>query len=219
MAKKHNTSQIPKQSKPLLSFGTKVFLGVSAFALAIALLLIILSYCTTMTQPLQNNQNTTSNSTIVVFETTKGNFEIELFDAQMPNTTANFKSLIAKKFYDGTRFHRVIKDFMIQGGDPLSKDLNMMTRWGTGGSQKIRDEFAKGLSNKRGTIAMANAGPNTGSSQFFVNVVNNNYLDGKHPVFGKVISGMDVVDAISLVNTTRDGRPLQEVVLNKVYIK
>jgi peptidylprolyl isomerase len=213
--KKQKLIKHTEEQKSFFSFRMNVFLGVIAFALLTTLLLILLNYC--CMADISNPQS--SNTTIVVFETTKGTFEIELFDAQMPITTSNFKTLVQNKFYDGTRFHRVIKDFMIQGGDPLSKNLSLSNRWGTGGSKPIKDEFAKGLSNKRGTIAMANAGPNTGSSQFFVNVVNNNYLDGKHPVFGKVVSGMDVVDAISLVSTTRDGKPLQEVVLTRVYLK
>lgn len=155
-----------------------------------------------------------------VFETTMGTFKVELLESQMPITTKNFMDLAEKSFYGHTKFHRVIDGFMIQGGDPLSKDDSLKSRWGTGGpGYKIKDEFAKGLSNTRGTIAMANAGPNTGGSQFFVNVVDNTFLDGKHPVFGKVIEGMKVVDEIVAVETDGQDRPVQDVVVKKVTIQ
>ncbi len=147
----------------------------------------------------------------VIFETSAGNFKIELFDREMPITTDNFKKLAAEGFYNGTIFHRVIKDFMIQGGDPKGN--------GTGGpGYSIKDEFSKNNRNDRGTIAMANAGPNTGGSQFFINVVNNNYLDRKHPVFGRVTEGMDVVDAISKVKTDRNDKPVTPVIVKSVKI-
>ncbi len=147
----------------------------------------------------------------VIFETSAGNFKIELFDREMPITTDNFKKLAAKGFYNGTIFHRVIKDFMIQGGDPKGN--------GTGGpGYSIKDEFSKNNRNDRGTIAMANAGPNTGGSQFFINVVNNNYLDRKHPVFGRVTEGMEVVDAISKVKTDRNDKPVTPVIVKSVKI-
>ncbi|MBI2581937.1 peptidylprolyl isomerase [Candidatus Woesearchaeota archaeon] len=155
-----------------------------------------------------------------VFETNLGTFELELFESQMPITTKNFIDLAEKGYYDNTKFHRVIEDFMVQGGDPLSKDNSKKNYWGTGGpGYKIKDEFAKGLSNVRGTIAMANAGPNTGGSQFFINVVDNTFLDGKHPVFGKVVEGMDVVDEIVSVETDGQDRPVEDVVVKKITIK
>jgi peptidylprolyl isomerase len=124
----------------------------------------------------------------------------------MPVTAGNFESLVKKGFYDGVIFHRVIDGFMIQGGDP--------TGTGTGGpGYMIRDEFTGPSRNDRGTVSMANAGPNTGGSQFFINLVNNNFLDGRHPVFGKVVEGMDVVDAISRVKTGPGDRPLQDVTI------
>lgn len=155
-----------------------------------------------------------------VFETNQGTFTIELFEDKMPITTKNFIDLAEKGFYDNTKFHRVIKGFMIQGGDPLSKDNSLKPRWGTGDQgYKIKDEFADGLSNVRGTIAMANAGPNTGGSQFFINVVGNTFLDGKHPVFGKVVEGMEVVDDIVGVETDGQDRPVEDVVVEKVSIQ
>ena len=156
---------------------------------------------------------------IATVQTNKGTFKIELFEGKMPITTKNFIDLANKGFYDGTRFHRVIPQFMIQGGDPLTKDLNKKKMWGTGGpGYEIKDEFVKGLSNVRGTISMANHGPNSGGSQFFVSVVDNTFLDGKHPVFGKVVEGMDVVDKISLTQRNSQDQPVQDVVVEKVTI-
>jgi peptidylprolyl isomerase len=140
----------------------------------------------------------------VRLETTIGNITIAL-DPSMPVTTGNFETLVKKGFYDGVIFHRVIDGFMIQSGDPTGTGLG-------GPGYTIQDEFAMNNRNDRGTIAMANAGPNTGGSQFFINLVNNNYLDKKHPVFGKVVAGMDVVDAIAKVQTERT-RPLQNVTI------
>jgi peptidylprolyl isomerase len=146
------------------------------------------------------------------FQTNQGEFVVDLFDKEMPVTAGNFIKLAEKGFYNGVIFHRVIKDFMIQGGDP--------TGTGTGGpGYVIKDEFTKNNRNDRGTISMANAGPNTGGSQFFINVVNNNYLDKKHPVFGKVSSGMEIVDKISKIKTDSQDRPLSKVVINKILIE
>ncbi len=137
-------------------------------------------------------------------ETSMGNIIIAL-DPAMPVTSGNFEALVEKGYYNGVIFHRVIDGFMIQGGDPT----------GTGSSGPgyvIKDEFAANNRNDRGTVAMANAGPNTGGSQFFINLVNNNYLDKKHPVFGKVVEGMDIVDKIAKVQTSGN-RPLQNVTI------
>ncbi|KJE49001.1 MULTISPECIES: peptidylprolyl isomerase [Acidiplasma] len=150
--------------------------------------------------------------TNVILSTTMGDIEIELFDNDMPITAGNFKKLVEKGFYNNTIFHRVIADFMIQGGDPTGTGMG-------GPGYTIKDEFTKNNRNDRGTIAMANAGPNTGGSQFFINTVNNNYLDKMHPVFGRVVKGMDVVDKISRVKTDRNDRPLQDVIIKKAYIK
>jgi len=155
----------------------------------------------------------------VVLHTTKGDITIALAN-DMPITTGNFEKLVKSGFYDGTRFHRVIANFMIQGGDPLTKDPSKAAYWGTGDpGYKIKDEFTDHNANNRGTIAMANAGPNTGGSQFFINTVNNNFLDTKHPAFGKVIAGMDVVDAISMTATGPGDRPLQDVIITKAEMK
>jgi peptidylprolyl isomerase len=144
-----------------------------------------------------------SQGTIVKLETTKGDIVIQLY-SQMPVTAGNFEKLVKQGFYNGVIFHRVIDGFMIQGGDPEGT--------GAGGpGYEIKDEFKGEQKNNRGTIAMANAGPNTGGSQFFINLVNNNFLDGKHPVFGKVIEGMDVVDAIAKVETDAGDKPVEDV--------
>jgi peptidylprolyl isomerase len=139
-----------------------------------------------------------------------GNITIAL-DPEMPITTGHFESLVARGFYNGVIFHRVMDGFMIQGGDP--------TGTGTGGSgSPIPDEFTSNNRNNRGTVAMANAGPNTGDSQFFINLVNNNYLDKKHPVFGTVVEGMDVVDLIAKTRTGPGNRPLQNVTILKASL-
>jgi len=142
---------------------------------------------------------------LVRLETNMGNITIAL-DPSMPITAGNFETLVKKGYYDGVIFHRIIDGFMLQGGDP--------TGTGRGGpGYVIKDEFTKNNRNDRGTISMANAGPNTGGSQFFINLVNNNFLDSKHPVFGKVVEGMDVVDKIAKVKTDADDRPLQNVTI------
>jgi len=142
---------------------------------------------------------------LVKLETNMGNITIAL-DPAMPITAGNFETLVKKGYYDGVIFHRVINGFMIQGGDP--------TGTGSGGpGYVIKDEFLKSNRNDRGTISMANAGPNTGGSQFFINLVENNFLDTKHPVFGKVVEGMDVVDKIAKVKTGPGDRPLQNVTI------
>ena len=147
-----------------------------------------------------------SKHTKVELDTTKGKIVLELYTGEMPITAGNFVALVKKGFYDGVIFHRVISGFMIQGGDP--------TGTGTGGpGYEIKDEFT-GTNldrNDRATISMANAGPNTGGSQFFINLVDNRGLDGKHPVFGKVVEGLEVVDAIGNVETDSRDRPIEEV--------
>ena len=152
------------------------------------------------------------------FETSMGTFTVELSD-KTPITTQNFVDLASKGFYDGTKFHRVIPAFMLQGGDPLTKDNTLKRQWGTGGpGYEIRDEFDSSLRNVRGTLAMANHGPGTGGSQFFINVVDNVHLNNKHTVFGRVTTGMDVVYTISNVDTDSGDRPKEDVVV-KVIIK
>ena len=180
--------------------GTKIRLGIGIAIFIIVILILLIIFIP------KGNQMTQ-----VKLETSQGNIVIKLYD-DMPVTTANFKSLVKQEFYDGVIFHRIIDGFMIQGGDPQGT--------GAGGpGYKIQDEFATPVHpNSRGTISMANAGPNTGGSQFFINLVDNNFLDSKHPVFGEVVEGMDVVDKIAKVETDGSDRPLEEVVIIKANI-
>ena len=151
--------------------------------------------------------------------TTKGAIVIELND-QTPNTSANFAKLAQEGFYNGVKFHRVIKGFMIQCGDPLTKDDSQMAMWGTGGpGYSFADEITPENSNAEGTISMANSGPNTNGSQFFINCNDNNFLDTKHTVFGKVVEGMDVVTTIEMTPTTPGDRPLEAIVVESVTIE
>jgi len=151
-------------------------------------------------------------NTRVKLETSQGDIIIELY-SEMPVTTGNFKKLVEEGFYDGIIFHRVIDGFMLQGGDPMGT--------GSGGpGYQITDEFT-GTDldrNNRGTISMANSGPNTGGSQFFINLVDNNFLDGRHPVFGKVVEGMDIVDKIGELETDSQDKPLEEVKILKAVV-
>ena len=150
---------------------------------------------------------------IAVFETNKGTFEIELFEDKVPVTTKNFIDLVDKGLYNGLIFHRVIDGFMIQGGDPEGTGMG-------GPGYTIPDEFNKDLRHdSEGILSMANAGPNTGGSQFFITLVATPWLDGHHAVFGKVIEGMDVVRAIGKVKCDGRDKPLEDVVINKVTIK
>lgn len=152
--------------------------------------------------------------------TSKGDIAVEFLEAQAPNTVANFVKLAKEGFYDGTKFHRVIRDFMIQGGDPLTKDESMSDRWGTGGpGYQFADEISLSNKNDRGTISMANAGPNTNGSQFFINVSDNNFLDGKHTVFGRVVSGMEVVTDIERTSVNTNDRPMEAISIQKVDVE
>ena len=163
------------------------------------------------------------------FTTTEGTFKIRLFDAEVPNTVANFAGLAegtrefvdpktgqktTRKFYDGLIFHRVIDSFMIQGGDPLGN--------GTGGpGYRFGDEFNPKLRHdKPGVLSMANSGPNTNGSQFFITLVPTPWLDNKHSVFGEVVSGMDVVEKIGKTATSKPGdRPVKPITIQSVKIE
>ena len=158
------------------------------------------------------------NETYAAFDTTEGKFKVKLFADKAPNTVNNFVSLAdgsktGKPFYDGTTFHRVIPDFMIQGGCPLGT--------GTGGpGYKFADEFHPTLKHtKSGLLSMANAGPNTNGSQFFVTVAATPWLDNKHSIFGEVTEGYDVVEKISKVPRGAQDRPVTEVRINSVTIE
>jgi len=148
----------------------------------------------------------------VVLETSKGDITIQLY-GDMPVTAGNFEKLVNQGFYNGVIFHRVINGFMIQGGDPTGTGMG-------GPGYSIKDEFTHqgGNKNNLGTISMANSGPNSGGSQFFINLVNNNFLDSKHPAFGQVVEGMDVVEAIAKVKTDLNDRPLEDISIIKARI-
>ncbi len=153
------------------------------------------------------------------FSTNKGSFELELFPDLAPKTVENFVTLAESDFYNGVKFHRVIAGFMVQAGDPLSKDEEMVDRWGTGGpGYTFEDEIHAENNNLIGTISMANAGPNTNGSQFFINTADNGFLDGKHTVFGKVVSGMDIVSMIESVDTFPNDRPIEHVIIESITI-
>ncbi|HVV15028.1 MAG TPA: peptidylprolyl isomerase [Candidatus Paceibacterota bacterium] len=176
-------------------------------------------------EAIQQTQDVTSSAnphTVMhaLLHTNKGDITIEFFSADAPNTVANFTKLAGEGFYNGTKFHRVIPGFMIQGGDPLSKDDSQAARWGTGGpGYQFADEIRANNHNDIGTISMANAGPNTNGSQFFINTAANNFLDDKHTTFGKVTAGMDVVKAIESAPTGPGDRPVEPMVINSITLE
>lgn len=176
------------------------------FITALILVLIIIGYQLT-------GNSIEDKMTRVKLETNQGDIAINLY-SDMPITAGNFEKLVSEGFYDGVIFHRIIDSFMIQGGDPTGTGMG-------GPGYNIKDEFthAGGNKNNRGTISMANSGPNSGGSQFFINLVDNNFLDSKHPAFGKVVEGMDVVDKIAKVQTDRNDKPLKEVKIIKASIE
>jgi peptidyl-prolyl cis-trans isomerase A (cyclophilin A) len=145
-------------------------------------------------------------------ETNHGTIEVELFEDAAPETAGNFIELAEKGFYDGVVFHRVIDGFMIQGGCPEGS--------GRGGpGYTIDDEFGPGLEHDdEGILSMANAGPNTGGSQFFITLAATPWLDGKHAIFGKVVGGMEVVRTIGKTDTGPGDRPREDVVMEKVSV-
>ena len=148
----------------------------------------------------------------IQFTTNKGVFVAQMFEEKAPQTTKNFIELTEKGFYDGLIFHRVIDGFMIQGGDP--------TGTGRGGpGYRIKDEFGEGLAHdSEGILSMANAGPNTGGSQFFITLAPTPWLNGHHAIFGKIVKGMDVVREIGSVATNFQDRPVDQVVMEKVEV-
>ncbi len=174
---------------------------------------------------MDTQQENSQKNPIATLHTNKGDIALELFLDRMPITAGNFLKLAESGYYDGIKFHRVIDGFMIQGGDPNSKGDNTAT-YGTGGpGYAIEDEFVDGISNVRGTISMANSGPNSGGSQFFINLVNNTNLDfdkqplsSKHPVFGKVVGSLDVVDSIGGVAVGARDIPVDAVVIENISV-
>ena len=155
--------------------------------------------------------------TVAVIKTNMGTIEIEMYADQTPKTVENFVGHAQKDYYNGVIFHRVIENFMIQGGDPTGTGRGGESIWG----KPFADEIVPSLTfDEPGILAMANAGPNTNGSQFFITVAPTSWLDGKHTIFGKVIGGMDVVYAISKVPTSKPGdKPLKDVVMESVSIE
>jgi len=154
---------------------------------------------------------------IIVMETSMGTVKIRLFPELAPKTVENFLGLADKGYYDGIIFHRVIPDFMIQGGDPTGTGSGGESLWGG----KFEDEFNANLKNIRGALSMANSGANTNGSQFFIvqKEGGTSWLDGKHSVFGQVFEGMDVVDEIANVSRDASDKPVKDVVMEKVTVE
>jgi len=147
---------------------------------------------------------------IVVIETDSGNMEMEVFLREAPKTAQNFLKLVSTGFYDSLTFHRIVPDFVIQGGDPLGD--------GTGGpGYYVNDEI--GMKHKLGSVGMATSGPNTAGSQFYICLKDLPQLDANYTVFGKIISGMDVASKIALLKTDENERPLDEIYIKRIYIK
>ena len=161
-------------------------------------------------------ENTQDTMTVAVFKTNMGSFEAELFPDKAPKAVENFTGLVEKGYYQGVIFHRVIPNFMIQGGDPTGTGRGGQSIWG----KPFEDEVNTGLVfDSPGILAMANAGPNTNGSQFFITVASTPWLNGHHTIFGKIISGMDVVNSISQVQRNAQDRPLKDVVIEDITIE
>ena len=183
-------------------------LGILAISLAVSSFASAPALADEETQP-----QTPAKRPVAVFNTSMGTFKIELYSDLAPNTVNNFIALSSNNFYDGVIFHRVIDQFMIQGGDPTGTGMG-------GPGYAIPDEFGEGLKHdSKGILSMANAGPNTGGSQFFITLVPTPWLDGHHAIFGHVIDGMDIVEAIGHVKTNKRDKPLEDVVINSITIE
>jgi peptidyl-prolyl cis-trans isomerase B (cyclophilin B) len=154
------------------------------------------------------------NDEVAVMNTSKGKIIIRFFPEMAPKSVENFLGLSKKGYYDGIKFHRVIEGFMIQGGDPLGNGTGGESLWGA----SFEDEFHKDAKNNRGSLSMANAGPNTNGSQFFINQVDNNFLDNRHSVFGEVILGMNIVDSISETKTGPMDAPVQDITIDSIEV-
>lgn len=179
---------------------------------------------TTQTNTQIQGMNTNKEITRAIFQTNYGDIEVT-FRKETPETVENFIKLAGQGFYDGTRFHRVIQNFMIQGGDPQSRDVTLKDRWGTGGPGYVfKDEVFPNDQMNQGVLAMANAGPGTNGSQFFIVTApqGTDWLVGRHTIFGTVTRGLDVALAIEKVPTEFPGkidRPIKDVVIEKVILQ
>ncbi|MFH1092559.1 MAG: peptidylprolyl isomerase [Candidatus Omnitrophota bacterium] len=153
---------------------------------------------------------------VVVLETNQGNVEIRLMPEIAPLTCENFRKLVEKEYYNGIIFHRVIKDFMIQGGDPTGTGRGGESVWGKPFGDEVKKEVTF---NKKGILAMANSGPNTNGSQFFITTAKTPWLNMQHTIFGEVISGYDVVEKIENTKTGAMDNPVEEQKIIKAYLK
>src|SRR3989338_5509536 len=215
-----------KMSKKLLLIGVIITL-VALTALTLVILNAI--YFAQKKNTVLTEEDLSSMKTVhAVFETSLGDIKIKLHHKEVPNTVANFvglaegtreftdsfsKESVKRPFYDGLIFHRVIPDFMIQGGDPTGTGMG-------GPGYEFPDEFNSALKHDRpGILSMANSGPNTGGSQFFITLVATPWLDNHHSVFGEVVEGLDVLDKIGKVKTGANDKPVKDVVMEKVYIQ
>lgn len=188
--------------------GRKINYTKASASLIVLLLIIglsILTGCSSEDKMVKTNRH-------AIIETSMGVIDVELLEDKAPLTTENFIKLAEKGYYNNLTFHRVIPNFMVQTGDPKGD--------GTGGpGYVIKDEFGPGLKhNKPGILSMANAGPNTGGSQFFITTVPTPWLDGKHAIFGQVVKGQEVVNNISMVKRTSSDRPLTPVLIKKITL-
>ncbi|MDD5668780.1 MAG: peptidylprolyl isomerase [Candidatus Omnitrophica bacterium] len=184
----------------------KLFKGV-----VLGISLFLLSTVSYGEEPVMN-----ANASVVVLETNQGNIEIKLFPDIAPKACENFIGLVKKGYYDGIIFHRVIKDFMIQGGDPTGTGMGGQSIWG----KTFEDEVTPSLKfDKKGLLAMANAGPGTNGSQFFITTVPTPWLNMKHTIFGEVVSGYDVVQKIEKTNVDGMDKPVKEQKIIKAYVK
>lgn len=181
-----------------------------------ALFILILANQILFPQQKKDKKKMVDSITVAVIQTNMGTIEIELFADKTPKTVENFVGLANKGYYNGVIFHRVIDNFMIQGGDPTGTGRGGQSLWGG----KFEDEIVPELKHhSEGILSMANAGPNTNGSQFFITLKETPWLDGRHTVFGKVIKGIDVVKAIGKVQTNQQDRPLKDVLMEKVTIE
>ena len=184
------------------------------FLVAVSLLLANLSL-----YALDQVEKAKQSEDIVVIETDFGKIQFGLFKDAAPLNVESIVKLVKKDFYNGTTFHRVVPDFVIQGGDPLTKDNNPAND-GTGGpGYYIKDEYTKDLKHLTGTVALAKAADNQNGSQFYICLKTLDFLDGKYTIVGQVIEGMDVVNKIAQVKTDRNDRPIVNVTMKKVYLK
>ncbi len=177
---------------------------------------LLLTAITATLQLTAMEANVEKNASIICLETTKGNIEIQLFPDVAPKACENFTSLVGKHYYDGVIFHRVIKNFMIQTGDPTGTGRGGKSIWNTPFQDEVRADVTF---DRPGIVAMANAGPNTNGSQFFITTAKTPWLNMHHTIFGKVVSGYDVVEKIERVKTDPSDKPEEEQKIIKAYLK